>query len=422
MNLKFRNSRSFAQILDSKDPLRRFRNRFHIPQQKNGDPCVYLCGNSLGLQPKSTRAYVEQELKDWERLGVEGHFHAKNPWLSYHEYLTETTAKIVGAKDTEVVNMNSLTVNLHLMMVTFYRPTAKRHKILIEQNAFPSDQYAVASQIRFHGFDPKTSLIEMKPREGEDIIRIEDIEKTIAKEGNSFALVLFGGINYYTGQVFDMHRITKAAHAKGCVVGFDLAHAAGNIVLKLHDWDVDFAVWCTYKYMNAGPGSIAGCFVHERHIKETKLNRFAGWWGHDKKTRFLMGPDFHPMRTAEGWQLSNPPILQLAALNASLAIFDEAGMPALRKKSELLTAYLDFLINDLNSRHVSIITPYEAGQRGCQLSIRFGQHGKKVFKNLIRQGVICDWREPDVIRLAPVPLYNSFLDLYTFAQILKQNL
>lgn len=422
MNLQFKNSRSFAQILDSKDPLRRFRNRFHIPKHKNGKPCVYLCGNSLGLQPKTARAFVEQELKDWEKLGVEGHFHAKNPWLSYHEYLTEKTAKIFGAKPGEVVNMNSLTVNLHLMMVTFYRPTAKRHKILMEQSAFPSDQYAIASQIRFHGFDPKTSLIEMKPREGEDIIRIEDIEQKIAKEGASIALVLFGGINYYTGQIFDMKRITRAAHAKGCVAGFDLAHAAGNIVMKLHDWDVDFAVWCTYKYLNAGPGSIAGCFINERHTKNAKLNRFAGWWGHDKKTRFLMGPDFHPMSTAEGWQLSNPPILQLAALNASLEIFDEVGMSALRKKSELLTAYLDFLINELNSRHVSIITPYEASQRGCQLSIRFGQYGKKIFKNLIRQGVICDWREPDVIRLAPVPLYNSFLDVYTFVQILKQTL
>jgi kynureninase len=422
MNLQFKNSRSFAQLLDSKDPLRHFKNRFHIPKHTNGKPCVYLCGNSLGLQPKTARAYVEQELKDWEKLGVEGHFHAKNPWLSYHEYLTDKTAKIVGAKNGEVVNMNSLTVNLHLMMVTFYRPTAKRHKILIEQSAFPSDQYAVASQIRFHGFDPKTSLIEMKPRQGEDIIRTEDIEQKIAKEGASIALVLFGGINYYTGQVFDMKRITRAAHAKGCVAGFDLAHAAGNIVMKLHDWDVDFAVWCTYKYLNAGPGSIAGCFVNERHIKNAKLNRFAGWWGHDKKTRFLMGPDFHPMLTAEGWQLSNPPILQLAALNASLEIFDEVGMPALRRKSELLTAYLDFLINELNNRHVSIITPYEASRRGCQLSIRFGQHGKKIFKNLIRHGVICDWREPDVIRLAPVPLYNSFLDVYTFVQTLKQTL
>lgn len=422
MALQFKNSRSFAQILDAKDPLRHFKNRFHIPKHKNGKPCVYLCGNSLGLQPKTTRAYVEQELKDWEKLGVEGHFHAKNPWLSYHEYLTDKTAKIVGAKTGEVVNMNSLTVNLHLMMVTFYRPTAKRHKILIEQSAFPSDQYAVSSQIRFHGFDPRTSLIEMKPREGEDIIRTEDIEKKIVKEGDSIALVLFGGINYYTGQVFDMQRITKAAHAKGCIAGFDLAHAAGNIVMKLHDWDVDFAVWCTYKYLNSGPGSIAGCFVNERHTKNSELNRFAGWWGHDKKTRFLMGPDFHPILTAEGWQLSNPPILQLASLNASLAVFDEAGMPALRRKSELLTAYLDFLINELNNRHISIITPYEADQRGCQLSIRFGQYGKKIFKNLIHHGVICDWREPDVIRIAPVPLYNSFLDVHTFVQILKQTL
>ena len=420
MNVSFKNTQAYALILDSKDPLRSFRNRFHFPEQKNGKRCIYLCGNSLGLQPKSTRAYIDQELKDWERFGVEGHFHGKNPWVAYHEYLAEKTARLVGAKKTEVVNMNSLTVNLHLLMVSFYRPTNKRHKIMIEQSAFPSDQYAVASQIRFHGFDPKTSLIEMKPRDGEDIIRTEDIEKVLAKEGDSIALALFGGVNYYTGQAFDIPRITRAARAKGCVAGFDLAHAAGNIILKLHDWNVDFAVWCTYKYLNAGPGSIAGCFVHERHVRNKTLPRFTGWWGHDKGTRFLMGPEFNPIPTAESWQLSNPPIFQLASLNASLEIFEKAGMKELRKKSELLTAYLDFLIGELGNRHISVITPFEPEARGCQLSIRFGQKAKKIFKALIRNNVICDWREPDVIRIAPVPLYNSFLDIYTFVKILKQ--
>lgn len=422
MTTVFQNDRPFAEELDSKDPLRPFRDRFYIPKQKNGEACIYFCGNSLGLQPKTTRAYIEQELKDWELLGVEGHFQAKHPWLSYHEYLTEKTARLVGANPNEVVNMNSLTVNLHMMMVTFYRPTSSRHKILIEHSAFPSDQYAVSSQIRHHKYDPASSLIEMRPRDGEDTIHTEDIEKMIDEEGESIALVLFGGVNYYTGQAFDMARIVKSAHAKGCTVGFDLAHAAGNLLLKLHEWNVDFAVWCTYKYLNAGPGAIAGCFVHERHVTNPDLQRFAGWWGHDKKTRFLMGPEFHPIMTAEGWQLSNPAILQLAALNASLDIFDEAGIIHLRNKSELLTGYLEYLIHDVGSDDISILTPSDTAQRGCQLSIRLRQNGKIIFEKLIQRGVICDWREPDVIRLAPVPLYNSFLEVYIFAQILKQNI
>ncbi|MBL7961445.1 kynureninase [bacterium] len=422
MITRFQNDKTFALEMDSTDPLKDFRDRFYIPLQNNGEPCIYFCGNSLGLQPKAARAHIEQELKDWERLGVDGHFHAKRPWLDYHEYLTEKTAKIVGAMPVEVVNMNSLTVNLHLMMVTFYRPTPSRHKILIERGAFPSDQYAVNSQIRFHNYDPSSSLIEMSPREGEDTIHTEDIEKKISEEGGSIALVLFGSVNYYTGQVFDIERITKAAHAKGCTVGFDLAHAAGNIILKLHEWGSDFAVWCTYKYLNAGPGSIAGCFVNERHLANSDLKRFAGWWGHDKKTRFLMGPDFQPIPSAEGWQLSNPSIIQLAALNASLEIFDEAGMDKLQKKSELLTSYLEYLIMDLNSDQIDIITPSDVSKRGCQLSVRFKQNGKRMFQKLIDYGVICDWREPDVIRLAPVPLYNSFIDVYSFVQNLKQNI
>ena len=422
MTTDFKSDKQFALEMDSTDPLKGFRDRFYIPKQKNGEACVYLCGNSLGLQPKSARDFIEQEMMDWERLGVEGHFHAKRPWLSYHEYLTDKTARLVGAKPAEVVNMNSLTINLHLMMVTFYRPTQSRFKILIEHSAFPSDQYAVNSQIRLHNYDPSTALIEMSPRAGEETIRIEDIEAKIAEEGDSIALVLFGGVNYYTGQAFDLSRIAKAAHEKGCMAGFDLAHAAGNVVLELHDWDVDFAVWCTYKYLNAGPGAIAGCFVNERHIGNAELKRLAGWWGHDKGTRFLMGPEFHPIPTAEGWQLSNPPIIQLAVLNASLAIFDEAGMNTLRKKSELLTGYLEYLIHAIGADHISILTPTDVSQRGCQLSIKFKENGKVYFEKLIEAGVICDWREPDVIRLAPVPLYNSFLDVYTFAQILKQNI
>lgn len=418
----FQNDPSYALEMDARDPLKAFRQKFHIPPKKDGGEAVYFCGNSLGLQPHSARAYIERELKDWERLGVEGHFHAQNPWFSYHEFLTEKTARLVGATPNEVVNMNSLTVNLHLMMVTFYRPTPSRYKILMEHSAFPSDQYAVSSQVLFHQYDPSSAIIEMKPRAGDDCVRTEDIEKVISEEGDSIALVLFGGVNYYTGQLFDMGRLTKAAHARGCLVGFDLAHAAGNVLLKLHDWDVDFAVWCTYKYLNAGPGAIAGCFVHERHTKKTELPRFAGWWGHDKSTRFLMGPLFRPIQSAEGWQLSNPPVIQLAALKASLDIFDEAGMENLRKKSEWLTGYLEYLIREIEGDLVSIITPADAAQRGCQLSLRFKKNGKAYFEKLIKNGVICDWREPDVIRLAPVPLYNSFHDVYSFAQILKHKL
>jgi kynureninase len=417
MQVYFQTSRAFALEMDSKDPLAKYRERFHIPQTKNGDDCIYLCGNSLGLQPKTVRACVEQELKDWELLGVEGHLHAKNPWLPYHEFLTEQTARLVGAKPVEVVVMNSLTVNLHLMMVSFYRPTPQRHKILIEAHAFPSDQYAVKSQIQFHGFEPETSLLELQPRAGETFIRTEDIEAFIKKDGDSIALVMLGGVNYATGQAFDMERITKAGHAKGCVVGFDLAHAAGNIVLKLHEWNVDFAVWCNYKYLNAGPGSIAGCFVHERHANNPKLPRFAGWWGHNKKTRFQMDPNFDVMPGAEGWQLSNPPILPLAALRASMNIFDEAGMEKIRAKSVLLTGYLEFLLDQYPGKKFSIITPRDPAQRSAQLSIRLHQHDRTICNRLAAQGVICDWREPDILRVAPAPLYNSFFEVYRFMEI-----
>jgi len=417
MKLSFQNSKSFAAEMDAQDSLAKYRERFHIPKGKNGEDCIYLCGNSLGLQPKSVRAYVEQELKDWETLGVEGHFHAKYPWLPYHELLTEQTARLVGAKPIEVVVMNSLTVNLHLMMVSFYRPTPARHKIIIEGDAFPSDQYAVKSQIKFHGFDPHNSLIELLPRADEATIRAEDIEALIKEEGSSVALILLGGVNYFTGQAFEMEKIAAAGHAAGCTVGFDLAHAVGNVPLRTHDWNVDFAVWCSYKYLNGGPGGIAGCFVHERHANDSSLPRFAGWWGHNKQTRFLMGPNFEAIPGAEGWQLSNPPILPLATLRASMDIFDELGMDKLRIKSEFLTGYLEFLLDHHTNENFTIITPRDHQQRGAQISIRVKKNGKDVLKRLAAADVICDWREPDVIRIAPVPLYNSFMDVHRFVEI-----
>jgi kynureninase len=416
--MHYQPEKNFAIEQDKTDPLASYRSRFFIPKQQNGEDVIYFAGNSLGLQPKSVREYVEQELKDWETLAVEGHSRAKHPWFPYHEYLTKQTAKIVGAKPNEVVNMNALTVNLQLMLVSFYRPTAVRSKILIEANAFPSDHYAVQSQIRFHGFDPNTSLVEMIPREGETIIRTEDIEEYLENKGSSIALVLFAGINYYTGQAFEMERIAKAAHKMGCKAGFDLAHAAGNLEMNLHDWDVDFAVWCTYKYLNGGPGAAAGCFVHEKHIADSSIPKFLGWWGEDKKTRFLMEHKFKPIPTVESWQLSNPPILQLASLKASLDMFDEVEMKALREKSEKLTGYMEFLIEQRNSRAIEIITPKDKNQRGCQLSLRTKSEGKKLHQKLIDNGVVCDWREPDVIRVAPVPLYNTFSDVYNFAEIL----
>lgn len=415
----FQGDEEFAAAMDACDPLAHFRERFCLPKTKNGDECIYLCGHSLGLQPKTTKAHLDQELRDWAQLGVEGHFHAKSPWMPYHRLLTQQTAALVGASPEEVVVMNSLTVNLHLMMVSFYRPSAKRHKILIERGAFPSDQYAVQSQIWFHGFDPASSLLELTPREGETCIRDEDIESLIEREGDSIALILLGGVNYATGQVFDMAGITKAGQRKGCVVGFDLAHAAGNILLRLHDWGADFAVWCSYKYLNGGPGCVAGCFVHERHARAWELPRFVGWWGHDEKIRFQMGPDFHPMAGAEGWQLSNPPILALAALRASMEIFSEASMDRLRAKSLSLTAYMEFLLKHSASKRFSIVTPRESERRGAQISIRIpgtGRAGRTFCERLAAEGVIGDWREPDTFRVAPVPLYNSYQDVYRFVQ------
>lgn len=414
--LLYETGEEFARKMDAQDPLAHFRERFHIPKAKNGAECVYLCGHSLGLQPKNAQAYVEQELRDWAELGVEGHFRGKHPWVTYHRLLTQQTAEIVGAEPSEVVVMNSLTVNLHLMMASFYRPTRERHKILIEGGAFPSDQYAVKSQIRFHGFDPESSLIELRPQKGETWLRVADIEALIDREGESIALILLGGVNYVTGQKFDLGEITRAGHKKGCVVGFDLAHAAGNVLLRLHDWGPDFAAWCSYKYLNGGPGCVAGCFVHQRHARAWEMPRFAGWWGHDEGSRFRMGPDFHAMEGAEGWQLSNPPILSLAALRASMDIFSEAGMDRLREKSAALTGYTEFLLKEKKSARFSITTPSEEARRGAQLSIRVRENGRELCDKLASDGIVGDWREPDIFRIAPVPLYNRYQDVYRFVE------
>ncbi len=406
--------------MDESDPLRHFRDKFHFPRSADGSDAIYFTGNSLGLQPKTVRGYVEQELKDWETLGVEGHVHAKNPWLPYHEFLTSQMSHVVGAMPIETVVMNSLTVNLHLLMVSFYRPTVDRPFVLIEKGAFPSDQYAIQSQMLCHGLDPEEFLVEVSPREGESTLRTEDIIATIEEYDDQIAMILFGGVNYYTGQAFDMEAITKAGHKAGAIVGFDLAHAAGNIELKMHDWGVDFAAWCSYKYLNAGPGAVGGAFIHERHANSFDLPRFAGWWGHDKETRFLMGPEFHPIAGAEGWQISNPPILQMAALRASLEIFDEAGMAALRTKSEKLTGYLESLLDGIGDDRIEVITPRDPVQRGCQLSIRVRGGDRSLHGKISERGVVTDWREPDVIRVAPVPLYNSFADVFRFSEVLRE--
>lgn len=419
IKIDFKNTQEFAKGLDNQDPLKKYRERFLFPQHQGKD-VVYFTGNSLGLQPKTTLSYLQQELDDWAKFGVEGHFLAKNPWLSYHELLTAKMARIVGALPEETVMMNQLTVNLHLLMVSFYRPTKSRFKILCEAKAFPSDQYALQSQITFHGFSLQEALVEVSPRQGEYHIREEDIMTAIEKNKDSLALIMIGGVNYFTGQVFDMKAITEAGHKAGAVVGFDLAHGAGNIKLHLHDWQVDFAAWCSYKYLNSGPGSVAGAFVHQKHLSDTSLPLFAGWWGHDKKTRFLMDSTFVPMQTAERWQLSNAPVFSMAACRASLDIFDEVGMDALIEKSKTLVAYLEFIIHDINQQKnncLQIITPAE--NRGSQLSVVAHGYGKKLYNALIENGVIPDWREPNVIRCAAIPLYNSFEDMYRFGEILK---
>lgn len=408
----------YAQQLDAADPLKHFRERFHIPTQNNRE-LIYFCGNSLGLQPKSTRAYIEQELLDWQNLGVEGHLHGKNPWFYYHHFLSESSARLVGAQQNEVVVMNSLTVNLNLLMISFYRPSQKRFKIIMEYMAFPSDQYAVENQVKLHGFDPFDAIIELTPRPGEATLRTEDIQSVIAQHQNELALVMLGGVNYYTGQLFDMQSITQFAKtfSPEIMVGYDLAHAAGNIAMHLHDWDVDFACWCSYKYLNSGPGGTSGVFIHEKHAHNQALPRLSGWWGNDEKTRFKMQKGFIPQEGAAGWQMSNAQILPMAAHRASLAIFDEAGMTALVQKSKLLTGYLEFLLLNGKRKDFRIITPADPHQRGCQLSIVMEKNGKAVFDTLTQQGIIADWREPDVIRVAPVPLYNTFEDVWRFADI-----
>ncbi len=420
--MNFQNTLECAKELDANDSLKDFREKFFIPQH-NGKDCIYLTGNSLGLQAKTTSNYVQQELDDWAKLGVEGHFQAKNPWMPYHEIFPRQLSKIVGCKENEVVVMNQLTVNLHLLMVSFYRPTKQRYKIICEAKAFPSDQYAFETQAKYHGFNPADAVIEVSPREGEYILRIEDILSTIKQHGNSVAVVLFGGVNYYTGQLFDMRAITEAAHAVGAYAGFDLAHAAGNAELQLHDWNIDFACWCSYKYLNSGPGGVAGVYINEKHVTNTDLPRFAGWWGYKKETRFRMGKGFEPIPTAEGWQLSNAPVLSMAAHKASLDIFEEAGMERLHEKGKKLLDYLLFIIDDCNSksqeRIIEIITPRNEKERGCQVSMLMLKNGKEIFNELTKHGVIADWREPNVIRIAPVPLYNSFEDIYKFGNIVS---
>lgn len=418
--MQFENTAAFAQSLDENDPLKKFRERFFIPRH-NGQDCIYLTGNSLGLQPRTTAVYVQQELNDWAALGVEGHFQAKNPWMPYHELFPKQLAEIVGCKENEVVVMNQLTVNLHLLMVSFYRPTTERYKIICEAKAFPSDQYAMESQVRYHGFDPSAAVVEVSPREGEHTIRTEDIINAIAEHGDSTALVLFGGVNYYTGQLFDMKAITEAAHNVHAYAGFDLAHAAGNVELHLHDWNVDFACWCSYKYLNSGPGGVAGVYIHEKHASDTSVPRFAGWWGYTKNTRFKMEKGFEAIPTAEGWQLSNAPVLSMAAHKASLDIFEEAGMAQLHAKRKKLSGYLHYVLNEINRDSiVEIITPAHEEERGCQVSMLMKQKGRETFDALTEQGVIADWREPNVIRVAPVPLYNSFMDVWRLGEIIRQ--
>lgn len=420
--MNYQNTKTFANELDENDALKNFREKFFIPQHEGSD-CVYFTGNSLGLQPKATAKYVQQELDDWAKLGVEGHFQAKNPWMPYHEIFPNQLSKIIGCKENEVVVMNQLTINLHLLMVSFYRPTKQRYKIICEAKAFPSDQYAFETHIKHHNLDPDQTIIEVSPREGEHTLRTEDILSVIKEHGDSVAVVLFGGVNYYTGQLFDMKAITVAAHAVGAYAGFDLAHAVGNVALELHDWNVDFACWCSYKYLNSGPGGVAGVYINEKHVTNKELPRFAGWWGYKKETRFKMGKGFDPIPTAEGWQLSNAPILSMAAHKASLDIFEEAGMARLHEKRKQLAAYLNFVLNDINSRQaekiLELITPANENERGCQVSILMLKDGKKVFDELTKQGVIADWREPNVIRVAPVPLYNSFEDIFRFGEIIN---
>jgi kynureninase len=419
MKTPFEATLDYAQSQDQVDVLFPFRERFFFPQH-NGQDVRYFCGNSLGLQPKSTAYLMQNELDDWAAYGVEGHTQARNPWLYYHHLFSETLAQIVGAKKEEVVVMNTLTVNLHLLMLSFYKPASQRYKILMEAGAFPSDQYAVETQVRMHGYDPEDAIIEITPREGAYTIEEEDILAAIAEADSALALVMIGGVNYYTGQLFDLKRITAAAQRVGAYAGYDLAHAAGNVPLQLHDWNVDFACWCSYKYLNSGPGGVAGAFVHEHHGNNPKTFRLAGWWGNEEATRFKMRKGFIPQKGAASWQMSNAPVFNMVAHRASLDIYEKAGMTALREKSLKLTAYLEFLLQDIKHLPFTIITPAAPERRGAQLSLLFHERGHEVFDKLTEAGVVADWREPDVIRVAPVPLYNTFEDAYRFYEVLKE--
>ncbi|MDM9632329.1 kynureninase [Robiginitalea aurantiaca] len=420
--MDFKNSQEFALKLDKADPLRTYRDAFHFPQV-NGSDVIYFTGNSLGLQPKSASGFVEEIMKDWRELAVEGHFYAEKPWWDYHERLNAKLARVVGAQEREVTVMNTLTVNLHLLMVSFYRPKGKRYKILCEEKAFPSDQYMLQSQVRFHGYAPDDAIIEVAKRPGEHFWRTEDILQVIEEHKDELALILMGGVNYYNGQVLDMAEITKAGRATGAFVGWDLAHAAGNVKLQLHDWDVDFAAWCSYKYMNSGPGNLSGVFINERYLNDPEIPRFEGWWGTKKETRFLMQPRFDPIDTADAWQLSNAPVIALAPYLASLELFEEVGMDALIAKRDRIVSYLEFILAEIDKEVEStfeIITPADA--RACQLSVFLHGEGKSLFEYLMANGVITDWREPNVIRLAPAPFYCSFTDMYRFGQILKMGI
>ena len=419
----FEHNRGFAQRLDEDDSLKDFRQLFHFPTQKNGSDFLYFCGNSLGLQPRTAKQALDSELEDWANLGVEGHFHGKKPWFHYHKFLTEHSAELVGGRDHEVVIMNQLTVNLHLLMVSFYKPTKTRFKIIMEAGAFPSDMYAIESQVKFHGYDYNEAVIEIEPREGEHTLRTEDILRTIEENGEQTALVFFAGVQYYTGQFFEIEKITAAAHSFGAMAGWDLAHTAGNLPLKLHDWKVDFAAWCSYKYLNSGPGNVSGVFVHEKHGLDENTHRFAGWWGHKESERFQMKRGYIPEPGAAGWQMSNAPVFGMAVHLSSLEIFHKAGMENIRAKSKMLTAYLQetlkYVQNNNPALDFNVITPENPEHRGAQLSILVKENGKALFDYITENGVIADWREPNVIRLAPAPLYNSFTDIYELGETMK---
>ena len=419
--MKFQNTRSFAKKLDAEDQLRHYRDEFHFPQI-NGKDVIYFTGNSLGLQPKRAKNYIDDVVQDWKDLAVEGHFHAKKPWWDYHELLAHPLSKVVGAKVEEITVMNTLSVNLHLLMVSFYRPTKKRFKIICEEKAFPSDQYLLHSQVRFHGLDPQETIVEVKRRKGEHNWHTEDVIDKIMEVGDELALIMIGGVNYYNGQVFEMEQITKAGKSVGAKVGWDLAHAVGNVELRLHDWDIDFAAWCSYKYMNSGPGNASGVYIHEKHLDKKDIPRFEGWWGTKKETRFLMRPQFEPMANADAWQISNPSILSLAPYLASLELFEEVGMDLLIEKRKQIVAYLEFILQALEKEVGSTLEIITPKNRGCQISVFIHGQGRALFDYLMEQGVIVDWREPNVIRLAPAPFYCSYEDMYDFGQVLKHGI